>query len=118
MTEIVNLWDSARQKLCMVNLYVLQFCLVFKTLYWKQSHLLLAIQKYYYLGTQNCNSACYLYGCETWSLTLREERRLRMFENKVLRRLFGPKRDEVTGEGRKLHIRSLIICTPHPVLFG
>jgi len=49
---------------------------------------------------------------------LREERRLRMFENKVLRRLFGPKRDEVTGEGRKLHIRSLIICTPHPVLFG
>ena len=39
-----------------------------------------------------------LYGCETWSLTLREERRLRMFENRVLRRVFGPKRDEVTGE--------------------
>ena len=39
-----------------------------------------------------------LYGCETWSLTLREERRLRVFENRVLRRLFGPKRDEVTGE--------------------
>jgi len=39
-----------------------------------------------------------LYGCETWSLTLREERRLRVFENKVLRRIFGPKRDEVTGE--------------------
>jgi hypothetical protein len=38
-----------------------------------------------------------LYGCETWSLTLREERRLRVFENRVLRRLFGPKRDEVTG---------------------
>ena len=44
-----------------------------------------------------------LYGRETWSLTLREERRLRVFENKVLRRLFGPKRDEVTGEWRKLH---------------
>jgi hypothetical protein len=44
-----------------------------------------------------------LYGCETWSLTLREERRLRMFENRVLRRVFGPKRDEVTGEWRKLH---------------
>jgi len=43
-----------------------------------------------------------LYGCETWALTLREERRLRMFENKVLRRIFGPKRDEVTGEWRKL----------------
>jgi hypothetical protein len=37
-----------------------------------------------------------LYGCETWSLTLREEQRLRVFENRVLRRIFGPKRDEVT----------------------
>jgi hypothetical protein len=44
-----------------------------------------------------------LYGCGTWSLTLREERRLRVFENRVLRRVFGPKRDEVTGEWRKLH---------------
>ena len=44
-----------------------------------------------------------LYGCGTWSLTLREERRLRVFENRVLRRIFGPKRDEVTGEWRKLH---------------
>jgi hypothetical protein len=44
-----------------------------------------------------------LYGCETWSLTLREERRLRVFENSVLRRVFGPKRDEVTGDWRKLH---------------
>jgi hypothetical protein len=44
-----------------------------------------------------------LYGCETWSLTLSEERRLRVFENRVLRRVFGPKKDEVTGEWRKLH---------------
>jgi hypothetical protein len=44
-----------------------------------------------------------LYRCETWSLTLREEHRLRVFENKVLRRIFGPKRDEVTGEWKKLH---------------
>ena len=44
-----------------------------------------------------------LYGCETWSLTLRKERRLRVFENTVLRRVFGPKRDEVTREWRKLH---------------
>ena len=43
------------------------------------------------------------YGCETWSLTLREERRLRVFENRVLRIIFGPKRDEVTGEWRELH---------------
>ena len=44
-----------------------------------------------------------LYGCETWSLTLREERRLRMFEYTVFRRVFGPKREEVTGKWRKLH---------------
>ena len=52
-----------------------------------------------------------LYGCETWSLTLREERRLRLFENRVLRKVFGPKRDEVTGEWR-------MICTPYPILCG
>jgi hypothetical protein len=44
-----------------------------------------------------------MYRCETWSLTLREERRLRVFENWVMRRIFRPKRDEVTGEWRKLH---------------
>jgi hypothetical protein len=48
-----------------------------------------------------------LYGCETWSLTLREEHRLRVFENRVLRRIFGPKRDEVTEEWRKLHNEEL-----------
>ena len=44
-----------------------------------------------------------LHGCETWSLTLREECRLKVFENRVLRKKFGPKRDEVTGEWRRLH---------------
>ena len=48
-----------------------------------------------------------LNGCETWSLTLREERRLRVFVNRVLRRIFGPKRDEVTREWRKLHKEEL-----------
>ena len=48
-----------------------------------------------------------LYGCETWSLTLREERRLSVFENRVLRRKFGPRRDYVTGEYRKLHNEEL-----------
>ena len=48
-----------------------------------------------------------LYGCETWLLTLREEHRLRVFENRALRRVFGPKRDEVTGEWRKLHNKKL-----------
>ena len=48
-----------------------------------------------------------LYGCETWSLTLREERRLRVFENRVLRRIFGPEGDEVTGEWRKVHNEEL-----------
>jgi hypothetical protein len=44
-----------------------------------------------------------LYGCETWSLTLREEHRLRVFENRVLRKIFGPKINEVTGGWRELH---------------
>jgi hypothetical protein len=48
-----------------------------------------------------------LYGCETWSLTLREEHRLRVFENRVLRRIFGPKRDEVIGGWRKLYNEEL-----------
>jgi len=48
-----------------------------------------------------------LYGCETWSLILREERRLRVFENRVLRRVFGPKKDEVTGEWIKLQNEEL-----------
>jgi hypothetical protein len=48
-----------------------------------------------------------LYGCETWSLMLREEHRLRVFENRVLRRIFGRKRDEVMGEWRKLHSEEL-----------
>jgi hypothetical protein len=48
-----------------------------------------------------------LHGCETWSLIIREEHRLRVFENMVLRRIFGPKRDEVTGEWRKLHYEEL-----------
>jgi hypothetical protein len=48
-----------------------------------------------------------LYGCETWSLALREEHRLRVFGNRVLGRIFGPKRDEVTRQWRKLHSREL-----------
>ena len=48
-----------------------------------------------------------LYGCETWSLTLREEHRLRVFENRMSRRIYGHKRDGVTGEWRKLHNEEL-----------
>jgi hypothetical protein len=48
-----------------------------------------------------------VYGCKTWLLTLREVRRLRVFKNRVLRRIFGPKRDELTGEWRKLHNEKL-----------
>jgi len=54
-----------------------------------------------------------LYGYETWSLALREERRLR-----VLRGIFGPKRDVVTGNGENYIMRSLMLCTAHPILFG
>jgi len=58
-----------------------------------------------------------LYGCETWSLTLREERRVGVFENRVLRRIFEAKRDEVTGEWRKLHNEELndLYCSPNIV---
>jgi hypothetical protein len=48
-----------------------------------------------------------LYGCETWSLAVREKHKLRVFENRVLRRIFGPKRDGVTGGWRKLHYEEL-----------
>jgi hypothetical protein len=56
-----------------------------------------------------------LYGCETWSLTLREEHILRVFENRVLRRIFEPKRDEVTAGWRKLHNGELhnVYSSPH-----
>jgi hypothetical protein len=54
-----------------------------------------------------------LYGCETCSLTLREERRLRMFENRVVRRIFGPRREEATGEWRRVH--NDLYCSPNIV---
>jgi hypothetical protein len=59
-----------------------------------------------------------LYGCETWSLTWREELRLRVFENRGLRRIFGPKRDEVTGSVENCIMRRLKICITHRILFG
>jgi hypothetical protein len=76
-------------------------------------------------ATQNINIKIYrtvilsvvLYGCETWSLTLREEHRLRVFENRVLSRIFGPKRDEETGEKRKLHSEELSDLYSSPNIF-
>ena len=77
------------------------------------------------VGTKNLKIKIYrtiilpvvLYSCETWSLTLREEHRLRVFENRVLRGVFGPKRDVVTGEWRKLHNEELndLYCSPNIV---
>ena len=58
-----------------------------------------------------------LCGCETWPLTLREERKLRVFENMVLRRIFGPRSDEVTGDWRRLHNEEInvLYCSPNIV---
>jgi hypothetical protein len=63
---------------------------------------------------QNCNLPVVLYECETWLLALREECRLRVFECRVLRRIFGPKRGMVTGEWR-LHNKELndLYCSPN-----
>ena len=52
------------------------------------------------------------------SLILREERRFRVFENRVLRRVFGPERDEVKGDGENYIMRSLVFCTPYPIFCG
>jgi hypothetical protein len=57
-----------------------------------------------------------LCGCETWLLTLRKERRPRVFENRVLKKVFGPKRDEVTGEWRKLHNEERMVRIPYRIL--
>jgi hypothetical protein len=59
-----------------------------------------------------------LYGCETCSLALREERRLRVFENRMLRKVLWSKRDEITGSGEDYITRSFVICTAHQILFG
>ena len=71
------------------------------------------IQKFKDKDTQLLFLPLVLYGCETWSLTLRKDLRLRVFENRVLRRIFGPKRD-----GGNYIMRSLMICTTRPILFG
>ena len=59
-----------------------------------------------------------MHGFETWLLTWREESRLRVFENRVMRRIFGPKRDEVTREWRKLHHEELIDLYSSPNIFS
>jgi hypothetical protein len=62
--------------------------------------------------------AIVLYGCETWSFILWEECRLLVFENRVLRRAFGPKRDEVTWIGENYIMRNFMISTFHPIFLG
>jgi hypothetical protein len=66
-----------------------------------------AVEKLKNQNIQDYNFTLVLYGCETWSLTSREETRLEVFENRVLRRIYAPKRNEVTGEWRKLHNEEL-----------
>ena len=68
--------------------------------------------------TQSYDFVCCLYECETWSPTLGEERRLRVFENRALRRIFGPKIDEAQDNGENYVMRRLMICSRHQILFG
>ena len=73
----------------------------------------------YFLFVINSNKILpVLYGCETWSLTLRDERKLRVFENMVLRRIFGRRRDEVTGDWRRLHNDKLNDLYSSPNIVG
>jgi len=71
----------------------------------------LLLKKCEYQGMQKRNFACHFYGHVSWFLTLGVKRRLRMFENGVLRKIFGPKWDEVTGEWRRLYTEEFMICT-------
>jgi hypothetical protein len=91
-------------------------CIIIKTLFRKS-------------GLKSANACCHsvhrtiilpvvLYGCETWSLTLREKRMLKVFENWVLRGVFGPKKDGVTGNGENYIMRSFMICTAYQPLCG
>ena len=59
-----------------------------------------------------------LYGCETWPVILGSERKIWVFENSVLRKISGPKRDEETGSGENYITRSFMICIAHQILFG
>jgi len=77
-----------------------------------------AIYKYKDQGMETCNFVCFLYGCEVLSLTLREKHRLRVSENRVLRRIVGSKRDEEVRERKYFIMRSLMICSSHQALFG
>jgi len=62
------------------------------------------------------NLSIFLFGCETWSLTLKKGHRLRVFENRLLRKMFGPKWDEMTGEARRLQNEEFTTCIPPQIL--
>jgi hypothetical protein len=78
---------------------------------------LFAIQNYIIKIDKTIILPVVLYGCETWSLTLREEHRLRVSENRLLRRILGPKRDEVRGEWRKLHNEKFKVLYLHTYIY-
>jgi len=84
----------------------------------KNLFLLAAVFYYKAQDTQNYNFACCFYECEAWSLTLREERRLRVCENGVLRKIFGRKRDEATVDCRRQHNGEPDDLYSSPMSFG
>src|SRR5215469_3285546 len=88
---------------CFLNLHFVNICVKNQQIHQLFIHFLCMVSPIY----RTIILPVVLYGCETWSLTLREEHSLRVFENMVLRRVFGPKRDEMRGEWRKLHNEEL-----------
>jgi hypothetical protein len=77
-----------------------------------------AIQRIKNSDIQNYNFSCFLHWCKTWSFTLREEHKLRVFDNGVLRKIFGSKEEEVTRSGNNYIMHKSVTCIPHRTLFG
>jgi hypothetical protein len=115
-----NYWEQPQQiKILLSKKLRADWCQgMFAVIWCRILCLSVCYQKFKDENIQNNNFAYCLYGCETWSLTLREESRLRVFENRVLSRIFCLKRDDVKVEWRNYMMMSSMICTAHQQFCG